>query len=230
MKRVVETEWLDDLAADDPGAMGSRRDLDRLNRVMGHAGMLGELLEAGLGRRPLKRMVELGAGDGRLALGVAERLAAKWPGVEVTLVDCKKVMSEETRGRFTALGWNANAVQADVFDWLRDPGGEMADAMVANLFLHHFETESLAKLLKLAAGRTRVFVACEPRRSSVPLMLSRMVGLIGCNAVTRHDAVLSVKAGFAGREISALWPEPTGWRIEERGWRLSHIFSATRNS
>jgi hypothetical protein len=228
MKRVVEAEWLDELAADDPGAIGSRRDLQRLNRVMGHARVLGELLRAGMGRRPLKRLVELGAGDGRLALAVAERLGARWPGVEVTLVDCKDAVNDATRAKFAALGWHANVARADVFEWLRDPGGEMADAMMANLFLHQFPATGLAEMLKLAAGRTRIFAACEPRRAKLPLLLSRMVGLIGCNAVTRHDAVLSVKAGFAGNEISALWP--AGWHCRERSRRLSHFFLAERSA
>ena len=119
-------------------------------------------------------------------------------------------------------------VCADVFEWLRDPGGEMADAMMANLFLHQFSAESLAEMLKLAAGRTRIFAACEPRRAGLPLLLSRLVGLIGCNAVTRHDAVLSVKAGFSGNEISALWP--AGWHCRERGRLLSHFFLAERSA
>jgi hypothetical protein len=28
---------------------------------------------------------------------------------------------------------------------------------------------------------------------------------LGCSAVTRHDARLSLSAGFKGRELSALW-------------------------
>ncbi len=228
MKRVVEAELLDELPADDPRAIGSRRDLVRLNRVMGHARMMCKMLEAGLRGRPLKRLVEMGAGDGRFALAVARRLAKKWPGVELTLVDCKAAVNDATRVEFEELGWHANIVQADVFEWLLDPGGEMAGAIVANLFLHQFSSERLAEMLGLAANRTRVFVACEPRRSSLPLLLSRMVGFIGCNSVTRHDAVASVKAGFVGEEISAMWP--AGWQTTEQRRRLSHVFMARRSS
>jgi hypothetical protein len=47
--------------------------------------------------------------------------------------------------------------------------------------------------------------------------------------VTRHDAVLSVRAGFAGRELSALWPSADGWKLEERRAGLfSHLFVAHR--
>jgi hypothetical protein len=64
----------------------------------------------------------------------------------------------------------------------------------------------------------------------VPLLGSYLIGLIGANAVTREDAVLSVRAGFAGNELSALWPvEHGGWNLREYAAGLfSHCFLATR--
>jgi hypothetical protein len=52
---------------------------------------------------------------------------------------------------------------------------------------------------------------------------------IGCGPVTRHDARLSIQAGFAGNELSELWPEKQGWRLSEQpaGW-FSHLFIARR--
>ena len=45
-------------------------------------------------------------------------------------------------------------------------------------------------------------------------MGSHLTGVIGANAVTREDAVLSVHAGFNGIELSALWPAfGERWRI-----------------
>jgi hypothetical protein len=47
--------------------------------------------------------------------------------------------------------------------------------------------------------------------------------------VTRHDAVISVRAGFAGRELSALWPDRDRWLvIEGPAGRFSHRFVAQR--
>jgi hypothetical protein len=89
----------------------------------------------------------------------------------------------------------------------------------------------LSRLLALAAARTDVFAACEPRRAQLPLAFSRMVGFIGCNSVTRHDAVVSVRAGFAGNELSALWPTRPEWRLRERGAGFfTHTFLAVRGS
>ena len=73
------------------------------------------------------------------------------------------------------------------------------------------------------------FIALEPRRSSWSFALSRQLWAIGCNRVTRHDAPVSVRAGFSGNELSRLWPQNGKWRLQERpaGW-FSHLFLARR--
>jgi hypothetical protein len=59
--------------------------------------------------------------------------------------------------------------------------------------------------------------------------VSAVVGLVGCTDVTRHDAVVSVRAGFVSGEISRAWPQDGAWRIEDRPRGLfSHLFSARR--
>ena len=100
---------------------------------------------------------------------------------------------------------------------------------MATLFLHHFSEAELRRLLEQAARRADVFLACEPRRDVVSLGAARLLGLLGCNDVTRHDARLSVRAGFAGKELSALWPAGGGWRLtERRAGGFSHCFVAER--
>jgi hypothetical protein len=229
MKRVVERELLDVLPTEEPAAIGSRRDILRLNFIMGNVGTLLNLLRPPGSDRSPRRLVDLGTGDGRLMLRLARYLSRHWKRVDLLLVDSKNAISPETRGAFAALGWSVEIVTADVFEWLRAPCCKPADAMVANLFLHHFSATELCELLRLAAERTRLFAACEPWRCRTALAFSRMLRMIGCNAVTCHDAVLSVRAGFAGRELSALWPAPTGWRLRERPARpFTHAFVAER--
>ena len=69
MKRVVEPEILDGLAADDPAAVASRRDLRLINRIMGNTRWLRRAFM--LKVRPQDLVVELGAGDGSLGLSLA---------------------------------------------------------------------------------------------------------------------------------------------------------------
>ncbi len=227
--RQIEAEWLDELPADDPRALRSRRDLRRINALMTNAGIVGRELMRNFRDEAPRVIAEIGAGDGAFMLRLAARVAARWKNVRVVLLDRQDVVGRDARGRFAALGWEADSATADVFEWLGRPAGPVFDVMIANLFLHHFEDARLAALLSLAAGRTRMFVACEPRRSGFALAGSRLLGLAGCNDVSRHDAVVSVRAGFNGAELSALWPANHGWTLQERASGLfSHSFVACR--
>ena len=76
------------------------------------------------------------------------------------------------------------------------------------------KTARLAELLRLISQRAKLFIALEPRRARWPLFCSRLLWAIGCNDVTRHDAVVSVRAGFNGKEISALWPDKTQLAVD----------------
>jgi hypothetical protein len=44
-----------------------------------------------------------------------------------------------------------------------------------------------------------------------------------------HEAVVSARAGFRGKELSALWPAADQWELDEQGAGLfSHRFIARR--
>lgn len=222
--RLLEAEWLDELAPGEPRAIRSRADLRRVNAIMGNARLLASLLHKYLPPEEALRVADLGAGDGTLSLAVARRL--RRPRVRLTLVDRAPVVHRATLERLDALGWHAAIAASDVFDFFAQPG-EPFDAVFVNLFLHHFDDARLARLLAAIAGRSRLLVACEPRRSGLALAGSRMLWALGCNDVTRHDALASVRAGFAGREITALWPAPQGWSLVEQGaFPFSHLFAA----
>ena len=229
MQRLVEPEWLDSLAPSDPRARGSRRDLRRVNWIMGNARLTARALVRGAARPP-SRIVDIGAGDGAFSLSLARRLAPRWPGLNVVLVDRAPAVEPATLAAIRAAGWKPEIVAADVFDWCRRPR-TAGEAVVANLFLHHFDDAALGRLLAALADGAAIVAACEPRRSALALAGSRLLGLIGCNDVTRHDAVVSVRAGFTGREISALWPQVSGWRLAEGPANLtSHLFVAAREA
>lgn len=239
MPRVVAAETLDHLATDDPVARRSRRDLVRVHRAMGTRSMVCRGWQALVSPQrvaaPL-RILELGAGDGTLLLGVARSMAARWPQVQLSLLDRQDIATPATLAGFAALGWSAQVLVADALAWAARPldaaSGRPArwDLITTSLFLHHFEAGPLDLLLAAVAARTDRFFACEPRRSWRALAGSHLVGAIGANRVTREDAVLSVHAGFCGGEISARWPQASGpWQLHESAAGLfSHCFSAQR--
>lgn len=221
---MLEPEWLDDLPPGDLRAIRSRADLRRVNAIMGNARFITGVLRNHLPPDASLRIADLGAGDGALSLAVARRL--RRPRVRLTLVDRAPAVHGVTLERLNTLGWRAGIATADVFDFLAREDVPF-DAMFANLFLHHFDDARLARLLAALAARTRLFVACEPRRSRLALGGSRLLWALGCNDVTRHDAVASVRAGFVDGEIGSLWPDSRGWVVEEKiAWPFSHLFTA----
>jgi hypothetical protein len=226
MRRLVQPELLDALPTDDPGAVRSREDLQRLNRWMRHAPLMAAALSANL-KSPPAVLVELGAGDGTLMLELAGQLNSSWPGVRVVLVDAKGATSDATLAALNRLGWQAETVVADVFDWIAAPG-IAADAILANLFLHHFNDHRLGILLRGISRNTPLMVACETRRQWPSFAAARCLRLLGCHTITRHDAIASMKAGFVNGELAKLWPGH-GWQVTEQRIRLfTHWFVARK--
>ncbi len=238
--RRVHVEELDHLSSEDPAAKRSRRDLLRVHRAMGTVGIIARGCRQLLSTMPVNgtpsltrplRILELGAGDGRLMLRVAHALGKSFGQVELVLLDRQDIVTDETMVAYAALGWQASTRVVDVRNWAADAAlSEQQDLVITTLFLHHFEGAELDTLLRAMASTSNRTFACEPRRGFIARTGSRLVGLIGANSVTRHDAVLSVQAGFRDSEISARWPRKSGnWTLVERtAGPFSHVFSATR--
>ena len=228
MKRLVQPELLDRLPPANPLAVRSRQDLRRVNAWMGNHRLMAATLQKTFQPHPSGRithLTELGAGDGHFLLRVAQKIAPRWPSVKATLLDLKKNAAAETLAAFDALNWHAQMIVADVFAWPQTEN----DIVIANLFLHHFENAQLAELLRNISRRTQLFIAVEPRRANWPLFCSQWLWAVGCNSITCHDAAVSVHAGFTGHELSALWPEKSGWQLAERSAGLfSHLFIARK--
>jgi hypothetical protein len=221
--RYIEPEWLDDLPPADPRATRARRDLRRINSWMLQPIIMARLLTRHAPART-RKLLDLGAGDGSFMLRVARKLA--WRDVTVTLVDRQNAVSDETVAAFDSLGWNTEIATADIIEFMEWPAG--FDIISANLFLHHLSDQDLGRLFGRAALSAPLFVACEPRRAQSALVASRLLCAIGCGEVTRHDAPASVRAGFAGRELSRLWPIDEPWELDEHPRLFTHCFVARK--
>ncbi|TIX25733.1 MAG: hypothetical protein E5V35_13410, partial [Mesorhizobium sp.] len=93
------------------------------------------------------------------------------------------------------------------------------------LFLHHFDDARLVRLFSLLAPKAPLLLAAEPLRSMPALAAARLLPVIGVNHVTRHDAAQSVRGGFRGSELSALWRAAGREPLEERrAGPFSHVF------
>jgi SAM-dependent methyltransferase len=229
--RWVVPETLDELPPADSRARRSRRDLQRVHRAMGSLFILRRAI-AGLrlSVQPL-RIIELGAGDGTLLLRLAETIGAPWSGVHLTLLDRHDLLDRRTLRAYREREWDVTIIAKDVLEWAREPLAASYDLCLASLFLHHFDDASLRILLRAIANKSNAFVACEPRRGALGRFGSRLVGILGTNEVTRQDAVKSVAAGFAGRELTAAWSSAgiAAWDLNEfRALPFTHCFTAIR--
>ena len=228
-RRIVEPELLDELSPQDPRALRSRRDLRLLNFGMGHTRVMASALLKHLRDTSAPRIVELGAGDGHFLLAVAQRLRSKWPAAEATLVDRLDSFDPQIGEHFNRQGWRVRTEKKTAIEWLQQSPPGTADAIICNLFLHQFKPEELSAMLRLAVGCTRLLVALEPSRSRLSRICGGLLWFIGCGPVTRHDAAISIRAGFDKRELSELWPDKQNWSLAERGAGLfSHLFIAQR--
>lgn len=225
--RHLVPEILDALPPEDPRARRSRADLRRINWIMRQAAIADALIAAHLAvpaQQPL-HILELGTGDGRACLRVMRRLARRQTDLRLTLLDMNPSVSDRTLADFDALGVDVDVVAADAFDWLAGTDRRF-DLTLANLFLHHFEDTELLRLFRALMPRCDLLIATEPLRSPLSLAGSRMVGLIGANDVTRHDAPASVKAGFREAELAALWAQAGGTAImEATRFPFTHAFA-----
>ena len=188
MPRVLVPELLDSLPADDPDAVASRRDLRFLNAVMGNFRWMEKQLASC--DRAGAMIVEIGAGEGELA----RRVCTGIPGIA---------------RRYHALDlapqpadWPAGATwhQADVWSEAGTALLCRANILVANLVLHHFDNASLRRLGSLLVN-CQVILACEPCRRERHVWQGRLLFPF-LNKVTRHDMVVSIRAGFQGTELA----------------------------
>lgn len=186
MLRSVCPEILDTLPASNPDAQASRRDLRRINQLMGNNRWLARRLSSKQTHGEM-HLVEIGAGDGTLAKRLHDSIAPS----TYTAVDLAPQPES----------WLKNGIwlQTDLLsiDYAPD-----ATHLIANLILHHFEAPALKAIgERIQNSHIHTILACEPCRRSIHQAQLKAGKLIGFNHVTLHDGVVSVRAGFRANEL-----------------------------
>ena len=200
--RVVVPELLDHLPADDPEAIRSRRDLRRINFLMGNERWICRTLRrhSEIARRGI---VEIGAGDGSLC----NKVARMFPDAPVAAYDLAPAPEDFDH----RIRWH----QGDIFT---SPPPAAGGVLIANLFLHHFEGDALVALGRWFSN-FELLVINEPDRARLPLLLGGLMYPL-VNRVTRHDMPVSIRAGFREGEIPRmLGLDPELWHNHETSTR-----------
>lgn len=197
--RFVQPELLDALPCKHPAALHSRRDLQLINLLMGNHWWLARVLQAHV--QPSVRILELGAGTGELALRLRRN---GWQVDGLDLCPAPDAWPAAARWHRTDL---RNFTRYDTYD-----------AICGNLIFHQFTAGELGLLGARLQPRARLLFACEPaRRGEAQWLLRRLSPLAGLNHITRHDAEVSIAAGFLHDEL----PRLLGLDAGRWAWRCS---------
>ena len=197
--RQVSPEILDSLPPDDPDAVASRRELRRLNAIMGNFHWVSSVLR----RHRLGEgiVLEIGAGDG----GLGRFLFEKIPELQ------KKFVGLDRMPR--PIDWPPSSRwhQVDLWSASGEALVRQASVIIANLVLHHFADDDLRHLGTLF-NHARVLLINEPARRRLHLWQGAVISPF-LNRVTRHDLPVSVRAGFRNDELArTLGLDPKQWR------------------
>ena len=211
-ERQIKSEILDELDAKDPQARRSRQDLRRINLFMGNTRWIREEIQQLTNQTDTKlNIIEIGSGDGYFLESLKHIKGLNLKGVD--LQPKPKSISSE-------IEW----IQEDVLE-ISDLPQNNSDptAVICNLILHHFTDDQLFKLGKLISKANHIIIN-EPSRRLIPLLMGYLAfPLLG--KVTRHDMIISIRAGFRDRELLKFFPSKNCLMIKEtlRGGIRCHL-------
>lgn len=218
-------EWLDDpQGVPDELVLRELRDVARANALFGgRRAVLGELdalFRARCGGTVT--LLDVGAGIGDIAAGAAHLARRRGVTLRTVGLELSECLARECARRAS------HALCADAF---RLPFRDGAvDVVVASQFLHHFEGDDAARLLRemhRVAGR--LVVVSDLRRSWLAVAGIWLASFpLGFHHTSREDGMLSVLRGFTRDELRDVVRGATGVapRVANRlGFRVTASWS-----
>lgn len=179
-------------------------DLWRINRRWGGVSGTLTLFEQFFARRgphPV-RVLDVGAGDGRCAALLREKLAER--KIEATFIALDRQLIH-----LQGNGTRPSGLQRVVADALAAPfPPESFDVVACNLFLHHFSGGDAVRLLRAMASLAReAVIVNDLDRRWLAYLLIRFVPWIARHPIARADGIASVRQAYTLREIADLGAE-----------------------
>ncbi|MEM9400150.1 MAG: class I SAM-dependent methyltransferase [Verrucomicrobiota bacterium] len=190
--RSVQPEILDSLAPDSTEAIRNRHELRFLNHFMGSFRWFSKQIHSY--KTADTNILELGSGDGSLAQYLIKRdknLSRQYHALDT---------APKPQNLSNEVVWiQQNALNYDNWD--------QHNICIVNLLLHQFKDEDLSQL-GLKMQKCRFILANEPARYRIH---QRQVALLDpfFSYVSRHDARVSIAAGFRGNELAELLGLPS---------------------
>lgn len=206
MKRMPQTELLDDDSGTPEEIDASFRDLRLVNRLFGGISTTKFLLQHAMSRAKLKNadVLEVAAGDG-YAIRVAASSINHGNSINITALD-----------RSEAHIANNGHLRFAIGDAMHLPFPENSfDFVSCALFLHHLSPD---EVVKFVAGALRVcrhaVLINDLRRSPIHLGLIYLGMPLFRSRITRHDSVASVRQSYTPVEVRHMLASTPARRIE----------------
>ncbi len=200
MLRATSQELLDDDLGTPAEIRASLDDLWRINRSLGGVSSNLRMLERFIERTGLSsmRVLDVGAGDARLARHLREALAARRVRADFVALD--------RRASHLGNGVNGSRLAAVAADVFAAPFGDGSfDLVMSNLFFHHFSGTSAVELLRRMAAMARHAVLVNDlERHWLPYLFIRCVRPFTRGRITRNDGPASVRQAYTQKELEAL--------------------------
>jgi hypothetical protein len=212
MRRVTCSELLDEDRGTPREIQDSLDDLWRINRWLGGVSSSLQLLEGFLARAGVHpvRILDVGAGDSRLAGRLQVELRRRGVQAEFTVLDRRltHLRNGHQLPRYRQDGGATSAAvpQAVVGDALALPFADGTfNVVMCNLFFHHFSGQLAQQLLsRLAAIASEAVVINDLERHWLPYLFIRYTPWFTHSPITRHDAPASVRQAYTRDELSAV--------------------------
>lgn len=212
---------------DDPGlplgqAERALADLGRVHRWIGNAALWRQLAPVLLRGGRCQRLLDVGTGNGNVALEAAAR--AEHLGIRLRVIGVDRKLAHLILGRCSHTG--LRAVVAEARDLPFADGA--VDVAISSYFQHHFDQAGGSRVLaEMRRVASRAAVVSDIRRSTLGGILGRVVlGLLRLGPVAAYDGRVSLDQSWTEREVRRTVPAqaivelrrrwPFRWTLELR--------------
>jgi ubiquinone/menaquinone biosynthesis C-methylase UbiE len=199
--RVPSQEWLDDDIGTPAEIRQSFDDLWRINRWLGGVSGCLHLLDRYFSRRDPRhaRILDVGAGDSRLAAHLKSELARRNRTTEFVALDRR--LSHLRNGNHSPGELSRVVADASHFPF----ADHSFNVVICNLFLHHFSEDGAVELLRRFAGvASEAVLINDLERRLLPYLFIRVAWPFARSRITRHDGAASVRQAYTKHELATL--------------------------
>jgi 2-polyprenyl-3-methyl-5-hydroxy-6-metoxy-1,4-benzoquinol methylase len=196
MDRANVTELLEDPSLPEDVVANAYRDLARTQRFLGN--IRAVFRELRKNRGPIKRVLDIGCGQGALLEEIHQKL-----GVEVIGFDLRPAPS----GRVTILAGDAAV----------DPLPP-ADVALAVCLIHHLTEADVINMIRNVSKSCRRLILLDLVRHWIPLTLFRVFVAPFLHPINAADGMTSVKRAYTPRELRGIVDEA----VKGTDARISH--------